>query len=323
MNHAKLGGFTDTNGATLNFMSGSMADCAVWNTNLSSSDIAKLAAGYRPIDVNSANLVGWWPLSGYSSPEPDISGNANNGTLTGTSQAAMPPYISRGARSCNGTGSLINCTSAAILNPSGAGASMTACVWAYPTSFPNAYNAVIGRSDGAAHYYVFQPRANGNLALYYTDNGGTAHDYDNTGSHTLTANSWYHLLFTIPASGNGLGYVNGSLDGTCVTAGGGIDTISQPTCFGSDNHGGNWAGYLADGAIWNTVLSGTDISRLASGERPINVSPGNLVGYWPLNGFSNTTENDLSGNGNNGTITPGSASGPFPILGPPQTWRLG
>ena len=31
------------------------------------------------------------PMWGLSSPEPDLSGNANNGTLTGTSYADHPP----------------------------------------------------------------------------------------------------------------------------------------------------------------------------------------------------------------------------------------
>jgi len=74
---------------------GSIADVAYWNAALSSSDIAKLAAGTRPTNVNLANLKGWWPLDGYQSPEPDLSGNANNGTLTGTARILGRPQLWR------------------------------------------------------------------------------------------------------------------------------------------------------------------------------------------------------------------------------------
>jgi hypothetical protein len=45
--------------------------------------------------VNLANLKGWWPLDGYQSPEPDLSGNGNNGTLTGTAQVLGAPQLWR------------------------------------------------------------------------------------------------------------------------------------------------------------------------------------------------------------------------------------
>jgi hypothetical protein len=77
-------------------------------------------------------------------------------------------------------------------------------------------------------------------------------------------------------------------------------------------------GNIADVAVWNTNLSGSQITQLYNGVRPINVNSANLQLWYPLNGFTNTTENDLSSNANNGTVT-----GATPILGPPQTWRLG
>jgi hypothetical protein len=72
---------------------GSIADAAEWNIALSSSDIAKLVAGVRPPSVQFGSCVGYWPLDGYASPEPDLSGNGNNGTLTGTSRVLGPPPV--------------------------------------------------------------------------------------------------------------------------------------------------------------------------------------------------------------------------------------
>ena len=214
-----------------------------------------------------------------------------------------------GSRSFNGTTDLVNAGTAAILNPNGAGASMTGAVWIYPTSFPNAYNPVIGRSDGATHYYVLQPKSTGKMALYYIDNGGVSRNYD-PGNTTISTNVWSHLAFVIPASGKGEGYINAVLDAQCTIAGTGITTISASTCFGGDNHGAFFAGRLADAAIWNVNLLLPELKALANGARPWTIRPGNLVGYWPLDGLQ-SPEPDLTGNKNNGTLTgTAAASGP-------------
>jgi len=223
------------------------------------------------------------------------------------------------ARSFNGSSDLINCGTSSILNPNGGSASMTASIWAYATSFPNAYNAVMGRSDGVNHYYVLQPKSTGKLALYYIDNLGAGQSYDGTGSNTLSTGIWYHLAFTIGSGGgtsgaNGCqGFVNGAIDGGNSTATGGITTISASTCLGSDNHGANWAGRLADAAIWNVILTPIEIAALAKGIRPKSIRRTALLGYWPVDGLQ-SPEPDLSGNVNNGTLTGTSAAFGPPIV---------
>lgn len=72
-------------------LTGSIADVAIWNVALNASEIAALARGVRPNNIRTSALIGWWPLDGLSSPEPDLSGNSHNGTLTGTALANGPP----------------------------------------------------------------------------------------------------------------------------------------------------------------------------------------------------------------------------------------
>lgn len=72
---------------------GILADYAIWNTNLTAAEFLALSRGARPVNVRSANLKAWLPLTGLQSPEPDLSGNANNGTLTGTTPAFGPPIM--------------------------------------------------------------------------------------------------------------------------------------------------------------------------------------------------------------------------------------
>jgi len=71
------------NGAIcINSFSGSIANVQVYNTSLSSNEVASLyngGIGGVPSDLN--NLVGWWPLNGNPN---DYSGNLNNGNFTNT-----------------------------------------------------------------------------------------------------------------------------------------------------------------------------------------------------------------------------------------------
>ena len=71
---------------------GSLADVAAWNVTLSALEVSALAKGARPSTVRPKSLVYWCPFDGLQSPEPDLSGNVLNGTLTGTNPAFGPPF---------------------------------------------------------------------------------------------------------------------------------------------------------------------------------------------------------------------------------------
>ena len=64
----------DANSAGSNFMSGRMAEPAIWNVALSDADFADLAKGYWPPMIRPDALVAYWPLYGRASPEPDLIG---------------------------------------------------------------------------------------------------------------------------------------------------------------------------------------------------------------------------------------------------------
>lgn len=86
----EFGGFQ---GGTTALLSGRLADVAIWNVALSAGEISGLASGGRPYQFRLSALKGWWPFDGLQSPEPDLSGNAFNGTLTGTAFVAGPPTM--------------------------------------------------------------------------------------------------------------------------------------------------------------------------------------------------------------------------------------
>jgi hypothetical protein len=81
-----------TNGGN-SFWKGNLADAAFWNIALTPAEVAALAKGARPGTVRPLSLLAWLPIGGIQSPEPDLSGNANNGTLTGTAPVFGPPTM--------------------------------------------------------------------------------------------------------------------------------------------------------------------------------------------------------------------------------------
>jgi hypothetical protein len=288
-------------------LGGILADAAEWNVVLSAGQIAQLAAGYRPVDVNSANLIGWWPLSGYSSPEPDISGNAHNGTLTGTSQAPMPPSLGRGGRNLNAGTNLMQNTS--IVVPSFNGQSMAS--WIYATSLASAGNILrCTPGDAVQGLYitgsVSQMAFSGTLSVLATS--------------SLNTNTWYHLAVTLNAAANNtILYLNG----TSVASGNATDHLllagTKTLGVGYVGSANPLNGYVADQAFWTTELTSTDVANLYAGRRPNSIQSASLLTWWPCDGFSNATEPDRSGHGYDYTIT----GGVTPLLGPPQLWRLG
>lgn len=72
-----------------NFMSGAVAEAAIWNVILTDLEILLLASGVCPLLIRRSALVWYSPLLG-DSPEPDYSGGRRSATLTGTTVAAHP-----------------------------------------------------------------------------------------------------------------------------------------------------------------------------------------------------------------------------------------
>lgn len=79
------------NPAATRTFNGGIAEVATWSAVLGAQEIAILASGYTAGHVRPDILTGYWPLYGTSSPEPDVSGFNNHGTLTGTARLDHPP----------------------------------------------------------------------------------------------------------------------------------------------------------------------------------------------------------------------------------------
>ena len=82
-----IGGARNDNG----FCDASIAEAAIWNTDLTEAEIAVLATGVSPLAVRPQSLVAYWPLVGNLSPELDFVGGYDMALTNGPTKADHPP----------------------------------------------------------------------------------------------------------------------------------------------------------------------------------------------------------------------------------------
>ena len=74
---------------------GRIAEVGIWDVALADVEFAALAKGASPLRFRRDHLKGYWPLFGVAYPEPDLSGNGNNGTQNGTVGVANHAPVGR------------------------------------------------------------------------------------------------------------------------------------------------------------------------------------------------------------------------------------
>ena len=90
LDRTRIGELANTD--TGQFFPGYLADVAIWNIDLSDTDVAALAKGVSPLHIRPDYLVAYWPLAGRHDPEIDRVGGYNM-TLVNA-----PPYVSNHPR---------------------------------------------------------------------------------------------------------------------------------------------------------------------------------------------------------------------------------
>jgi hypothetical protein len=81
------------------YMSGRIAEAAVWNVDLTDDEVVSLAGGVSPLRVRPESLVAYWPLYGVGSPEPDYIGtydltlfSGDSGPVVADHAPVQPPF---------------------------------------------------------------------------------------------------------------------------------------------------------------------------------------------------------------------------------------
>jgi len=132
-----------------------------------------------------------------------------------------------------------------------------------------------------------------------------------TTSNTITSGAWQHFAYVSSGAASRTPYLNGTAGSTDTSSwaatglaifsigdivyNSGMSFSSAP----SNGKFGQWA-------IWNTALSGSDITALNGGACPSAVQSGSLTGYWVLGGTTSPEPDSTAGGHNliiNGTVT--------------------
>ncbi|MDP6770321.1 MAG: Ig-like domain-containing protein, partial [Anaerolineales bacterium] len=135
------------------------------------------------------------------------------------------------------------------------------------------------------------------------------YNHDVTGSTVLSTGIWYHIAITYNAlDGELKSYINGAIDINTTTT-------DYTTSLGTVEIGragtDEFNGKIDEIGIWNEALTSAEITALYNSGVALDAlsnsgnytSTSNLVGYWKMEEGTGTTLTDLSGNGNNGTIS--------------------
>ena len=173
-------------------------------------------------------------------------------------------------------------------------------------------NIEIGTDGALVEIYLHTSVSDGSIAA-----GNTQLDSFDAG---ITNNTWYHLVFTydsvVPSGPEGRLYIDGTEVKVWTHWGGSLVSSfipnpappgSQLTIGDTDHIETPFKGFIDDVSVWNMALSGDQVKEIYDGYSPSLISAESLVGYWHLNEGSADIVNDISGNGNDGTILNGVA----------------
>ena len=143
--------------------------------------------------------------------------------------------------------------------------------------------------------------------------------------HEMSVGNWYHWVITFAGGSGGVlkAYRNGTDIELNNSGGSGGDATSiwtqtssdEPIFFGGRNligsYNNGWACSLDEVAIFDEVKDNDWVTSTYNSATNADLrGQSGLVGYWRFNEGSGTRVEDLSGNGNHGTLTAGTGNLP-------------
>ena len=321
---------------------GKLDDISLWSTELSSTEVSNLYNSGSGTDLTgSSDLQGWWKM-GDSNVQPVTHTGTATASVAITATASGSAYtVHSGTASCQ-----VNLSASA----SGTATSPWTDTYSIDLDGTNDYvavsgfdgNALIGTGDMTAAFWVKYDTAGGSnqntfyigrigasedyilvrqngstskIELYCRNNTGTTVDAVITASSTVTTDTWYHVVFTRTGTTGAL-YINAASQGSLTDSDFGTDLASSGSGLrlGSFQTGtGTVDGHLNDVAIWDEVLTSSEITAIYNSGSPTDLttdagnyaSSSGLIGYWKFEENSGTSIADSSSNSNAATLTNG------------------
>jgi hypothetical protein len=202
----------------------------------------------------------------------DVSGNGNNGTITGATWTTSGKYGN--ALIFNGTDALVTINNAASLQLT---SGMTLEAWVYPTTVSNKWRDVIYK--GNDNYYLEGSSNNSRRPALGGTFGSPIY-----GTAALTANTWTHLAGTYDGATMSL-YINGVQVASRAQTGT-IATSTNPLQIGGDSiYGQYFAGRIDEVRVYSRALSAAEIQSdmntpLVAASDDFNRTDGGLGLNW-------------------------------------------
>lgn len=310
---------------------------ALFTSALSASDVTAIYNSGVPADLTSYSPVGWWRMgdndSGTGTTITDQGSGGNDGTLTNgptfhdLSTAPDSIYVAGGGGG-GGAGAFSNTyslefdgvddhldTNSNFQSTFNSGFSFS--LWGKVSAIGANQGLLGGENSNYYDRFVCFVNTVGQINFYYTsDNQGVPTIKDTSGT-SLT--DWFHVVGTVVQNGSNVDltlYVNGSQkatgSATSTMANFGATTTPVDLFFGGRNYNGALQlplnGLIDEAAIFNTVLSASDITSIYNSGVPGDITSLSPVGYWRMgdnDSGTGTTITDQGSGGNNGTLTNG------------------
>jgi hypothetical protein len=301
---------------------GSLDEVAVYDVELTSSDVVEIYNGGAPSDLlrldTSGDLVGWWRM-GDGDVYPtlmDHSISGNNGTMTNMESADIQADVPTGRFSVEFGGTNEYVTMGDVLGFERTD-SFSVSFWFKTTD--TGWKSLIGKSEGASNYrgwgVILSGISAGSVRFQLTSVAGSSHLSVRT-TGVYNDGEWHHGLVTYDGSSSASG-VTWYIDGETVAMTTVDDTLSTTIATTHDlllaaNDDGaidHYTGNLDEVAVYDVELTSSDVVEIYNAGNPaIDLakasSAGSLAGYWKCgDGDTYPTIADHSGNGNDGTMT--------------------
>lgn len=247
--------------------------------------------------VNTSTLIGYWKFDeSESGAAVDSSGYGTSLDPSGTpptpsATAAVTAFDNPYSASFDGVSSYFAATSTSILNTT---TSLSIAVWVKFNSVSSSYQTIVGKWEVGSKQQFLVQLNNNNKIGFWTGNGNSVGSVLESAA-TVSPNTWYHIVATVNGTSKNL-YVNGILSnsGTSTTA---IGTSTIEFTVGSKKYNGGpyfefLNGFVDDLRLYNRVISGTEITALASGSH--------TSATWTAG--ANTSDYQTAANWNTGAI---------------------
>lgn len=219
-----------------------------------------------PAYVPTLGLVGFWPFTGNAA---DVSGNGNNGVVTGASLSTDRFSASNSAYSFNGTTNYISVPSNSTLSGY---TDMSISVWINPGAFSGIQGIVtkwyqVLNCNNNANSDTYEAALSSNQAQFATNNNNLTAFTSPPTLPSGSLNNWVHLVYLSNSAVGQFIYINGVLSASFATTGA-ICSSANTLYFGTDYHGtlGNFHrffnGKIDDIGIWNRLLTNCEIQQL-------------------------------------------------------------